>query len=167
MGRHTLTQERLKELLDYDTETGLFTRKISLTGSVKEGDIAGSIMNTGYIEVSVDGQRWLGHRLAFLFMEGSVPKYVDHVNGDRADNSWSNLRACTRSQNMFNCTVRKHSSTGIKNVGLHKKSGLYNVRIKIKGVVKSFGYYKDIELAELVAEEARDKYLGEFNVDFR
>jgi hypothetical protein len=127
---------------------------------VAVGDIAGSVMNTGYIEISVEGARWLGHRLAFLFMLGEVPRNVDHINRIKSDNRWENLRACTHKENMQNVNVRRTSLTGIRNVHKHKRSGLYFVSLRLNGKVTSFGYYKDIELAELVAIEARNKYFN-------
>ena len=157
MVRNSLTQERIRELLDYNQETGIFTRKISLLAAGREGDVAGTVMGTGYIEISIQNRKWLAHRAACLYMVGYVPKYVDHINRVKSDNSWDNLRECSHSENMKNTLVRKTSRTGCKNVGIHK-NGLYCVMLKINGKRTSFGYFKDLELADLVAQEARSKY---------
>jgi len=156
-----LTQETLKQLISYNPETGEFTRLKSAGGRDKDTK-AGSIMNTGYLEVGVNGERWLGHRLAFLYMEGKVPDYIDHKDSDRSNNIWSNLRACTQAQNLANTIPRKNTITGIKNVGIHKASGLYHVTLWSNNKLAHSSYHKDIELAALVAEEARNKYHGEF-----
>jgi len=96
-----LTQDRLKELLIYCTLTGRFMWKVS-RGNKKVGSVAGT--NTdNYIIICIDGEAYLAHRLAFLCMEGEFPPNdVDHINRLTRDNSWQNLRKCTRSENMNN-----------------------------------------------------------------
>lgn len=149
-----LTKEELRKVIHYDPYTGVFTRL--------DGSGCGYIMNTGYREISVQNKKWLAHRLAFVYMEDYLPKYVDHINQVKDDNRWCNLRECSHVENMRNTKVRTTSLTGERNVHLHKKSGLYGVTLRINGKVKSFGYYKDLELASLVAKEARDKHYGKF-----
>lgn len=149
-----MTKEELRKIINYDPDTGLFTRL--------NGDSCGYIMNTGYREISVNNKKWLAHRLAFIYMEDYLPEKVDHINRIKDDNRWCNLRACSHAENMRNTKVRSTSLTGVRNVRLHKRSGLYSVVLKINGKVKSFGYYKELELAALVAEEARDKFYGSF-----
>ena len=84
--RNQLTQERLKELLHYDPETGYFTWKISPNNAVKVGSVAGTSMNN-YIRIIIDHKAYLAHRLAFLYMEGYFPEHeVDHINRIRDDN---------------------------------------------------------------------------------
>jgi hypothetical protein len=94
-----ITQERLKELLHYDQHTGLFTWVKSPNRFMKLGDIAGSNAS-GYLKTRIDGCYYMNHRLAFLYMNGSFPKdMVDHINGVRNDNRWTNLRDATRQMN--------------------------------------------------------------------
>ena len=154
MVRHTLTQETLRSIIHYDPETGDFTRKT--------GEIARTTMNTRYREISIQNHKWLAHRLAFLYMIGEVPKFVDHINQLKGDNRWCNLRACSHKENMRNTKVRKNSITQVRNVRKHIRSGLYHVVLKIDGVRKSFGYYKDLETAAIVAEQSRNHYYGNF-----
>lgn len=155
-----LTVDQLKSVLSYSPETGQFTWLISPSNSVPVGSKAGSIQNTGYWAVSLWNRKYLCHRLAFLYMEGSWPNsQVDHINSIRSDNRWCNLRHATNSQNGFNKRAIR-SSTGIKNV--YKNGRGYLVRLTINGVDKCLGTYSDSELAELVAEEARSKYQGEY-----
>lgn len=81
-----LTQERLKELLKYDPETGLFTW-ISRKPKVKLNTIAGYKTKRGYILIGVDRVYYFGHRLAFFYMTGQWPKEViDHINCIKSDN---------------------------------------------------------------------------------
>jgi hypothetical protein len=98
-----LTAERLRELLDYDPETGFFCWRVQ-RGPCKPGEPAGCLnkrWNALYIRI--DGPLYFSHRLAFLWMLGHWPKNeVDHFDGNRANNSWANLRDVTRQQNEQN-----------------------------------------------------------------
>ena len=81
-----LTQTQLKALLDYDQNTGIFTNRVSRRGHAKAGQQAGSKMPAGYITIQVARHKEYAHRLAFLWMTGSLPSEdVDHINGDLSD----------------------------------------------------------------------------------
>lgn len=96
--RSVLTAARLRELLHYNPSTGKFTRVITERAKRKVGRDA-----HGYLSIGVDYQRYLAHRLAFLYMTGKWPDGdVDHIDGDPSNNCWSNLRSVTRSQNNLN-----------------------------------------------------------------
>ena len=69
-----MNQTRLKELLHYDPFTGIFTWKVTRTGSAKPGTVAGYIKNEGYICIKIDSRSYMAHRLAFLYMLGRWPK---------------------------------------------------------------------------------------------
>ncbi|WKV24405.1 hypothetical protein [Escherichia phage SUT_E1620] len=102
-----ITQERLKELLIYDPETGLFYRRLK-SGRIKP--INNKPNNYGYIQIRVgNGYRELAHRLAFLYMEGYIPEFVDHINRIRDDNRWSNLRDSSRQENNRNRAATSNS----------------------------------------------------------
>lgn len=98
-----ISAERARELFNYDPETGLLTRKISTTNSVKVGDVAGSHHCAGYLSVRADGFLFLAHRLAWLIHTGAWPTFtIDHVNGKRADNRAKNLRDVPKAINNQN-----------------------------------------------------------------
>ena len=99
---HLITQARLKELLRYDPETGVFTWRATGKGR-RLNRQAGTVQATGYLTITIDWRIHLAHRLAFLYVVGDwPPNEIDHIDGDQSNNRWCNLRPATRSQNMAN-----------------------------------------------------------------
>lgn len=123
-----LTQERLKELLDYEPETGLFRWKISISRRAIVGEIAGSDHGNGYIEIGILGKKYYCHRIAWLYMTGEWPaSQIDHINRVRRDNRWGNLREATQSENMLNNAAcgfywSKSRNKFIAEITINKKS---------------------------------------------
>lgn len=136
----------------YCSDTGVFVGK--------SGRAVGSINKVnGYVTVHFSGKTVYAHRLAFYIVTGRWPDNdIDHINGNRQDNRWQNLREATRSQNLMNKRTKRNLP---KNVYLHP-SGRYRVKMKIDGITKHFGYYEDLEAASLAADRVRKKYHKEF-----
>lgn len=158
-----LTQEYLKSILDYNKETGEFFWKIN-KGKCKKGDKI-TTKRHGYICVGIDYKTYDIHRLAWIYEYGYNPKEIDHINNIKDDNRIANLRECTRIQNCQNRVDTKNKSSGIRNVHWHKLSGKWQVRIQHNKKRICIGLFDDLELAELVAIEARAKYHGDFAYD--
>jgi hypothetical protein len=158
----TLSQEYLKSILDYDFDTGIFTWKVNKSKRTKIGDVAGWLYN-GYREIEINNQKYKAHRLAWLYVNGEMPKnLIDHIDGNRSNNKISNLREATYQANSENYKTPKTNKSGVKNVSWYKGLNKWVVSINIKKTKKTIGYFEDLELAELVAVEARNKYRGEF-----
>lgn len=158
-----LSQKRLKELLWYNPYTGLFFRQTH-KGGAKAGDIAGWIDGNGYRVIRVNGEVYLAHRLAWLYMKGRWPKkQIDHKNGNPSDNRWDNLREATGSENQWNRKINKNNSTGYKGVCFHKASQNFRARIQHNGKNKSLGYYDTPEEAYTVYCEAAKELQGKFS----
>ncbi len=114
-----LTAERLRELLDYNHETGVFTRKIVTNNSSKVGQEAGSLNNQGYHHIMVNKTLYKSHRLAWLYTYGYWPKHqLGHINRNRADNRIANLREAPGSINNHNCKLRLDNKSGTAGVFL-------------------------------------------------
>lgn len=156
-----IDQNELKKQLHYDKNTGIFTRLVSNHHSVKLGEIAGTA-NNRYIMIRVNGKKYAAHRLAWLYVYGDMPKMVDHINGNPSDNRIENLRLANHFTNNYNSKLRKDNTSGLKGINWNKKCKLWAVRVSVDGVRKFLGYFDNLEFAELVVKEARDKYHGEF-----
>ena len=151
-----ITQAKLKELLDYNPETGVFVRK---TGRFA-GNIAGAIQTHGYVMFGLLGKVWLAHRLAWIYVHGVTPNDIDHKDRVKHNNRISNLRECTNQENQFNRDKPRVNTSGYKGVILHR--GRWTARIKISQKVKHIGYYDTPELAsEAYIAKAKELH-GEF-----
>ena len=122
------------------------------------GKRAGWLNSNGYERVTVNGKNFYVHRIVYFLKTGKEPQFIDHIDGDRRNNSFSNLRSCTRVQNNQNTAGK----TTYKNVTFHKKANKWQVRLKANYKDHYLGLFEDFELACLVAEEARRLFHGEF-----
>ena len=160
--KEKISQERLKEALHYNPESGVFTWKIHSASRVP-GDIAGTKLSEGYIGIGIDKTRDTAHRLAFLYMDGSIPDFVDHINGIRDDNRWCNLRPASPSQNTYNSKKGTNNKSGVKGVGWCKHKRKWRARMMVKGKDISIGYFPDLIGAELAVRKFRDDVHFEFS----
>lgn len=154
------TQDQLREELDYDPATGLFTRLIARSNCVKIGDIAGSLDSHGHIQIRVWGRLYLAHRLAWFWVKDEWAPLVDHRNTKRADNRWKNLRKATRDQNGANSVCSKHSATQAKNIV--PQGGKFRLRMTMDGKRAHIGYYDSIAEAQTVYAIKASEAHGEF-----
>jgi hypothetical protein len=137
-----LTQERLKEVLNYDAESGVFTWKITRTKAVKDM-VAGNIDSHGYWIIGVDGVRHSAHRLVWLYLYGFYPKEIDHQNHNRIDNRLINLRATDRSGNARNISIPSSNKSGVMGVSWTKRLGKRNDKWEVRACGKFLGYFDD------------------------
>jgi hypothetical protein len=115
--------ERVRQVLDYQPDTGVFTWKVRLTNVSRVGSIAGCTNPKGYVNISLDGKTISAARLAWLYVTGEDPgsMEIDHINRVRSDNRFINLRLATRKQNNENIGVPRNNTTGTR--GVHFASG--------------------------------------------
>lgn len=86
-----LTQERLKEYVVYDKDSGEFTRATTRYG-FKKGERSGSVTKAGSRVINILGKPRAEHRLAFLYVNGEYPdRQIEHINGNKSDNRWCNI----------------------------------------------------------------------------
>ena len=139
------------------------TRLVTVAPSAKAGSLAGSKNERGYVVARVDNRNYRLHRLAWLWMTGAWPKEeIDHINGDRSDNRWCNLREATHSENMRNKGIHPLNTTGVKGVIWHRETSRWKVQIKIDRRSIFLGYFDDLSDARIARENAEKIFHGEF-----
>lgn len=156
-----ITQERLKELLDYNPDTGEFVSKVP-RGRSRKGCVVGCPDVNGYTRISIDRMKYKAHRLAFLYMKGTFPRKgleIDHINRVRNDNRWNNLRLVTHKENMQNSALRVDNASGYRGVTFNKGACKWKAYITLENKQKHLGYFPTKE----EAIEARLKAEKELN----
>lgn len=157
-----LTQERLRHCLEYNSETGAFIWLHPNSDRVRLGSPAGTIQR--YLQIRLDGRRFLAHRLAWLYMTGGwPPKQIDHINGNKLDNRWNNLRLADPSQNNANCPARARNTSGFKGVTWHKRNRRWQAQIRVRGKPIYLGQFDKIEDAAQAYSRAAEDHFGEFS----
>lgn len=149
--------ERVKQLLDYDSETGVFRWRETRCGKAKIGQVAGRIAKGGYRQIQIDGLLYMAHRLAFAYVHGDLPPdmEVDHIDGQYDHNWIGNLREATCQQNKHNRTrLDRRNTTGANGVSFEKPRGKYRAQITIDKVIKNLGYFDTLEAAQAARHAA-------------
>lgn len=150
--------ERLKELLHYDPESGIFTWKVS-RGTVKYNSTAGSVNSRGYILIKIDGVKYLAHRLAWLYVYGYCPEnIIDHIDRDKLNNKIINLREVSRSCNVRNSNNRKDNTSGVKGVYWSNIERRWKSSISINNETKHLGTFNTLNDAVKARYEAEQTY---------
>ena len=152
-----ITQERLKEVLSYDPETGIFTWKVGKRNQVYAGREAGSVVKLGYRMIKIDGHSYLTHRLAWLYFYGELPALdIDHRDGNPSNNKIDNIRLATDSENLQNQKRHKNNSSGYIRVHWDKeyKKWCANISINKKQIyLGAFDNPQDASQAYLSAKK--------------
>lgn len=154
-----LTQELLKDAINYDPSTGVWTWRHRADvpngwNTKHAGKIAGRINPVvGYLQIRVHGMLYQAHRLAFLYMTGKWPPFeVDHKDLARANCRWSNLRLATPAQNRANKKAPANNTSGFKGVVVRKQTGNFRAQLGSGGRRFSKEGFK-------TAEEAHQHYM--------
>lgn len=163
MANSILTAERVRELLDYDQNTGVFVWRVSRGGSAKAGTAAGTKDSHGHVQIRVDGVLHMAHRLAFLHATGCMPSEVDHINRERSDNRLANLRPVSRSQNGHNRNTGVNNTSGAIGVSFVKHINKWQAYINVGGKRKNLGYFFDFDDAVLARKKAKAELLPPTN----
>lgn len=158
-----LTQDELLRELSYHPDTGIFTARRS-NGRRKAGVVAGVNTSNGYLAAMVKRKNYLMHRLAWLYMTGEWPKgQIDHVDGNKSNNAFLNLREATDSQNQYNRKKQNNNTSGFKGVSWHKKTGRFRAYINSNGKHISLGYYATADEAHMAYIKKAKEIAGGFH----
>lgn len=173
----TATADQVRDRLDYDPTTGIFTWRPRLVRQGPEGAIdrrwntrwayktSGSIGTHGHLYIGLFGHLYLCHRLAWLLTYGEWPPgFLDHANNNPADNRIANLRLATQSQNCMNTKLRVDTTSGAKGVSWSKKRKKWVAYINLHTGSKRIylGVFEDKEEAIAARQRAALQFFGEF-----
>lgn len=158
-----VTRERLKEILRYCHDSGVFTWRVKPNRNIRLGAVAGCLKKGGEIVISVDGRKYGAHRLAWLYVYGHFPDlFVDHINRIRRDNRISNLRLATHAENTWNSKAHEKNTSGFKNVMFNRRNGKWFFLIKCNGQRYLSTNYLTAEACAYDAAVKRAELHGEF-----
>ena len=159
-----LTQEHLKQLVNYDPDTGIFTRLCATSSRAQVGDVLGTPTGLGgHLRSTVGGKRYYLHKLAWLYVYGSYPELIDHINRDTTDNRICNLRQATKSQNSTNSKVRADNVVGQRGICFDKQTSSWRVQLCANGqsVRPRFKSFADAVTArDMLAAKLHKDFLG-------
>ena len=158
-----LTQARLKELLYYDPETGVFTWLVN-RGKARIGFAAGRLdKQTGYILIGIDCHRYYVHRLAWFSVHGEFPiGMLDHRDTRASNNAIKNLRVADGTQNGANKTLMATNKSGFKGVSWYAIGKKWQASIKRGGRSVGLGLFADVNEAHEAYRKAAVECFGEF-----
>jgi hypothetical protein len=174
MAREELTAEIVRELLDYDPSTGVFTwRQRPLRVGRERADRAwntryagkrtGNRVLSGHLQILIFGRQYSAHRLAWIYVKGEWPEHeVDHWDTNPSNNRWGNLRAATRSQNEANKNLTVRNSSGFKGVNWETRRQKWRAEIQVNRAHIFLGYFDTAEAAYAAYVAAAEKYFSEF-----
>ena len=154
-----ITQDIARNLFEY-RDNKLFWKKPTRKQDI--GKVAGYIRPDGYVRIKIEGKLYYGHRIIFIYYNGYLPKFIDHIDGNPRNNNINNLREASRCQNSYNSKIAINNKSGVKGVSWHKKASKWMVCILANSKVNYLGLYDHIEDAKKVALDARKELHGEF-----
>lgn len=156
-------QQKLRESLSYNEETGEFTWLVK--GSIRspKGSKAGTVNKCGYVVFRFDGKLQYAHRMAWVYMTGNMPAAgIDHRDGARANNQWVNLREATQAENNQNSPLTRGGRKIPAGVDFYKALGRWRARIRKSNKEYSLGLFDTMQEAHEAYKSAK-QHLHTFN----
>lgn len=154
--------ERVRELLDYDPESGRLIWKVG-TGRCVRGSEAGAIGKNGYRVIGIDGTCFLSHRLVWLHVYGSLPETdIDHIDRSRSNNRLTNLREASRAQNNGNSGLMRTNTSGKRGVSFERSRNKWAAYIWRGNRKYHLGYFSSCDDAGRAYDHAAAEYFGDF-----
>jgi hypothetical protein len=153
-----ITQKDLVDLLDYNKDTGVFMWRKQRRG-IKTGVPLGTCNGFGYLRITVLGKSFYAHRLAWMYVHGQWPVgQIDHINGNKTDNSIKNLRDVSLQANLQNkVKAQANSESRILGVSWHKKAKKWQAHICVYKQRKYLGLFENIEDAEKAYQKEKQR----------
>ena len=117
----------------------------------------------GYREIMIDGLRYPASHLAYVVTTGRWPRHlVDHINGDRADNRFANLREATLAENARNSAKPANNTSGLKGVTWKRRNQRWCAQVSVDNRKIHLGLFDTPEAAYAAYVAAANQHHGEF-----
>lgn len=156
------SQADLVAKLTYDPASGALAWRVDIASTCPAGTPAGMITAKGYLRLKFNGKAYLAHRVIWKMMTGDEPpNQIDHIDLNKANNAWINLRSASNSQNHMNRKEIGHHGLP-KGVSFHRRIGKYQARIKLDGVRFHLGYFDTVDNAVTAYRSAAVEKFGSF-----
>lgn len=153
----------LKEFMDYDCDTGIFTWKKHRCQTATPGRVVTNLDAKGYVTFGWNRHNYRAHHVAWWWVTGEMPQgEIDHKNNIRHDNRFCNLRKASSTQNNHNRLKPVTNTSGVKGVNWHKHRGAWVARVTVNGHRVHLGYFDELSAAERAVRDAREYLHGEF-----
>lgn len=156
------SQLRSELLEKYEYRDGWLYYSNRPSNRSRAGTLAGSINQKGYWRVMVGGKSLQAHRAIFLMLKGWLPEILDHIDGNKINNSIDNLRPATPSQNQFNRSGKGVNRSGRLGVAWHAQARKWQVQVKAAGKTVYGGLFADLDMADAAAKKLRSELHGEY-----
>jgi uncharacterized protein YkuJ len=152
-----ITQEELKEILEYNPDTGVLKWNKTLRNGVQKGREVSGLDKDGYLRVKYNGKTYMAHRLAWLYVYGEYPNIIDHIDRDVTNNRIENLRNVDNYTNRKNQKVFKNNTSKVTGVCYVKNENKWMARISENGKRILLGKFENKEDAIKARFEAEEK----------
>jgi hypothetical protein len=160
---YMISIDRVRALLAYDALTGDFSWRVRRGPKAPAGGPAGTPHSGGYLRIKVDHRFYYAHRLAWFYATGDWPAdQIDHIDGDKRNNRFANLRLADKAQNSQNAKRRSNNTSGYKGVSWNQNRQCWQVTIKYDGKSRYLGLFDDREQAHAAYMRAAEAHFGEF-----
>ena len=150
-------EEYIRENFHYSPETGILWKRFS-----RYWKECGAIIGGGYLRVGVCYKAKYVHRVAFFLMTGRWAKEIDHIDRNKSNNIWINLRECTASENKANSTKQSNNTSGYKGVHWHKRANKFRAKIQFQKKLIHIGLFTSAEEAAAAYNTKAIELYGEF-----
>ena len=154
---YDINQAFLQKFFTYEPSTGNLIVRLPVRNR-PVGTIVGSKGSHGYLMTAIQGKNYLNHRLIWLYMTDNLPTQIDHINHNKLDNRWENLREVTNTENLKNTGLSKNSTTKINGVSFHKPTGKYRAYITVNRKQIHLGMFNNLVAAIQARKQADIKY---------
>jgi hypothetical protein len=160
--RNKITQKRLKQVLNYNPDTGEFRWKEPGPRRTVGGIAGTSPDGKRHVAIMIDGRIFYAHRLAWMYIYGVMPYMIDHRDTNKGNNRISNLRITDQSRNLANRGMTAKNTSGYKGVYWNSSCKKWYALIRVRGERITIGKHEDPTVAHEMYKEAAIKYFGEF-----